>query len=116
MPSPGSDPASYSGTPLPQKLGIKPGFRFATPGAPASFATTLGALPDGVSWKRSVRGPLDLVVLFATAREDVRHRWPAVTDAVGGTGTVWVAWPKKASGVTTDITENTLREDLLPSG
>ena len=119
MPSPGPDrsaAAGYSGTPLPQKLGIKAGFRVAAVGAPEGFDETLGALPDGVTWKRQVRAPLDLVILFATARAAVVSEWSRVTDAVGEKGTVWVAWPKKSSGVATDITENTLREDLLPTG
>jgi hypothetical protein len=84
--------------------------------APAGFADLVGPLPPGAVWKRSVRAPVDLVVLFVTSRAVLTATWARVTSAVGETGVVWVAWPKKSSGVATDITENTLREDLLPSG
>jgi hypothetical protein len=63
-----------------------------------------------------VTGPVDLVVAFSTTRASLRERWATLTSAAGDDGTVWVAWPKNASRVPTDITESTLREDLLPSG
>jgi hypothetical protein len=67
-------------------------------------------------WKRALRAPVDLAVVFFTARADIVKRWPALTGAVGPQGVVWVAWPKKASGVATDVTEDALRELLLPTG
>jgi hypothetical protein len=109
--------AGYSGTPLARKLGITEGSIIAVLGeAPTDLAALLEPLPPGVRWKRSARAPLDLAVVFFTRRADVAKRWPAVTAAVGPQGTVWVAWPKRSSGVATDLTEDAFRADLLPSG
>ena len=108
--------AGYSGTPLAKKLGIVEGTRFAVKSDPPGFAVTLGPLPVGVERVTRVRGPLDVVIGFFTARSKLVAAWPALTQAVAPSGSVWVAWPKRSSGVPTDITENTLREDLLPSG
>jgi hypothetical protein len=108
--------AGYSGTPLPQKLGIKDGTRFAVAHAPDGFADTLGELPPTATWKRSLRAPLDVAIAFVTSRDHLVRAWPTLTAAVAPDGAVWVAWPKRSSGVATDITENTLRDELLPSG
>jgi hypothetical protein len=108
--------AGYSGTPLAKKLGIKEGMVLAAPGGPGGFADLLEPLPPGVAWKRQLRAPVDLAVAFFTVRSDVTKRWPALTGAVGPHGVVWVAWPKKSSGVATDITEDAFRELLLPTG
>ena len=108
--------AGYSGTPLANKLGIKEAMVIAAPGAPAEFPALLEPLPERVTWKRQLRAPLDLAVAFFTARADVTKRWPALTAAAGPQGVVWVAWPKKASGVATDLTEDAFRELLLPTG
>jgi hypothetical protein len=106
----------YSGTPLPKKLGIVAGTRFAVKSHPPDFAAILGPLPDEAQWLSRVRPPLDVAIAFFTARSKLVAAWPGLTAAVAPNGTVWVAWPKRASGVATDITEDTLREDLLPSG
>ncbi len=106
----------YSGTPLPKKLGIKDGTRFATKHAPDGFDTTLGELPDGATWRRQVRPGLDVVVAFYPSRTTMVREWPKLTAAVAPNGTVWIAWPKRASGVPTDITEDVLRDEFLPSG
>ena len=109
--------AGYSGTPLARKLGIKEGFALAALGpAPAGFVESLEPLPPGVRWKKQARPPLDLVVAFFTERSEVVKRWPTLTNAVGPNGTVWVAWPKKSSGVATNLTEDVFREELLPTG
>ncbi len=109
--------SGYSGTPLARKLGIKEGAAIAALGeVPPDLTTLLDPLPPGVRWKRSARAPLDLAIVFFTRRGDVTRRWPAVTTAVGPEGTVWVAWPKRSSGVATDLTEDAFRTDLLPSG
>ena len=108
--------AGYSGTPLPKKLGITEGVRFAVRSAPAGFDATLGELPYGVEWKRQLKPGLDVVVAFFTERAMLAPSWAGLTAAVAPNGTVWVAWPKRSSGVPTDITEDVLREDLLPSG
>ncbi len=108
--------AGYSGTPLPRKLGIVAGTRFAVKRAPADFASTLGELPDDAEWRRQVRPGLDVVVAFCTRRRELGRDWPALTRAVAPNGTVWIAWPKRASGVATDITEDVLRAEFLPTG
>jgi hypothetical protein len=108
--------AGYSGTPLAKKLGIKEDMTVVASNAPTDFAARLDPLPPGVSWKQQVRPPVDLAVAFFSERANVTKRWPALTKAVGPAGTVWVAWPKRSSGVPTDLTEDTFRELLLPTG
>jgi hypothetical protein len=106
--------AGYSGTPLAKKLGIGEGTRLAVLGAPKGF--TIPALPDGVAPQRAARGPLDVIVSFHTGRADLAARLPALMKALHVDGGLWVAWPKKASGVPTDITEDVVREVALPTG
>ena len=101
---------------MPKKLGIKPGSRFATKNAPDGFADTLGELPPESDWRRQVRPNLDVVVVFYTSRRRMVADWPSLTRAVEPNGTVWIAWPKKASKVPTDITEDVLRDEFLPTG
>jgi len=107
--------AGYSGTPLAKKLGISPGMIVHAANAPPSFAEMVG-LPDGVTWKAQLRAPIDVAVAFFTRGRDVSGRWPKLTAAVGHHGAIWVAWPKKSSGVATDLTEDSFRTLLLPSG
>jgi hypothetical protein len=102
--------AGYSGTPLAKKLGFKPGFAAAHVNAPDAFDALLGELPDGVTVKRRLRGPLDLVVCFVTERRDLERRLPALRRALAPAGMLWIAWPKRASGVETDMTEDVARE------
>ena len=106
----------YSGTPLPRKLGLKPGMRVAWPGAPDHFAGLLGPLPDGVTVKRRACAPLDLAVVFVTRRAVLARRLPGLRAAIAPDGAVWAAWPKRASGVATDMTEDVVRELALPLG
>jgi hypothetical protein len=108
--------AGYSGTPLARKLGIKDESRFAVRNAPDGFTATLGDVPPTAEWRKQVRAPLDMVVAFATTRARLRNEWPLLTRAVAPDGMVWVAWPKRSSGVPTDIMGDTLREDFLPTG
>src|SRR6516165_2545446 len=98
--------AGYSGTPLVQKLGIKAGHRVAFLGAPDGFGTTLGQLPPGVAMQANLRGePLDVIVLFAPDRGGLTWAFGRAARRLAQTGGLWVAWPKKASGVPTDLTE-----------
>jgi len=110
--------AGYSGTPLPRKLGIKPGQRVAFLDAPAEFAQALGALPDGVDTPRTtLRGsPLDLVVAFFVERRALAQRLPRLVAALQPAGALWIAWPKRASRVATDLTEDVVRELALAAG
>jgi hypothetical protein len=109
--------AGYSGTPLAQKLGIKAGQRVALLGAPADFHTLL-SLPEGVSLERSLGGknPFDVIVLFAMAERDLARRFVPTAKRLQPNGGLWVAWPKKASGVATDVTENAVRGVALAAG
>ena len=84
--------------------------------APDGFAAALGSLPIGAEQLARVRAPLDVVVAFFTSRAKLLGAWPALTRSAAPAGVVWVAWPKRSSGVATDITEDTLRADLLPTG
>ena len=108
--------AGYSDTTLLQKLGIKEGTRMATVNAPADFRENLGVLPLAVEWANRVRPPLDLVIAFHTKRSTLVANWPALTAAAHPNGAIWLAWPKKASGLVTDVNENVLREEFLPTG
>lgn len=113
--------AGYSGTPLPKKLGIKEGTLLATVHAPDGFDTTLGALPPEAERRSTLSPGLDVVIAFYTSRAALAAEWPKLTRAAAPNGTIWVAWPKKAgpkttNKVVTDITEDVLRELLLPSG
>ena len=108
--------AGYSGTPLPKKLGIKERTTFATVHMPGEFAATLGALPPEAEWRARLAPGLDVVIAFYESRALLAKEWPKLTTAVAPNGTVWVAWPKKASKMPTDITEDVVRELLLPSG
>jgi hypothetical protein len=95
--------AGYSGTPLPRKLGIKEGHEVAFVRAPEQFATALGDLPDGVRVKSRAVGPLDVIVFFVTRRAELERRFGALARALDPAGGLWIAWPKRASKVPTDI-------------
>ena len=107
--------AGYSGTPLAKKLGIEGDVVFTVRHAPADFASTLGDIGDAV-WQHSLLAPLDVIVAFHTLRAAVVTEWPKLTAPMQPAGGIWIAWPKRASGVRTDITEDALRADLLPTG
>jgi hypothetical protein len=107
----------YSGTPLPRKLGIKAGARLALIGAPDGFDETLGDLPDDVAVRRRVGGPpLDVIVAFSARRSLLERRLPALSAALDPAGGLWIAWPKRASGVPTDVTEDVVRTLGLAAG
>jgi hypothetical protein len=108
--------AGYSGTPLSQKLGIKPGARLHLINAPADFAVTLGPLPAAVEQVGGSAKNLDLAVLFVTAMADLQKRFPKVAARLASAGMLWIAWPKKASGVPTDLNENIVRDIGLAAG
>lgn len=109
--------AGYSGTPLATKLGIREGSSVALVGAPDGFGQELSPLPAGVRLSRQARGTnLDVVVFFTTARADLARRFLPLSQRIQPAGGLWVAWPKRSSGVTTDLTEDVLREIGLPHG
>jgi hypothetical protein len=95
--------SGYSRTVLPRKLGIKEGARLAVLSAPPGFDDTLGRLPPGVQLRRQARGRLDVVVYFVTRQAELTRRFPGLTRALALDGGLWVAWPKRTSGVATDL-------------
>jgi len=113
------DPAGYSGTPLPKKLGIKPGHRVRFVAAPPEFALALGELPaevDVLGDGDAGAGDLDLMVFFTMSEEELRGRYDGLAGSLRPAGMLWVAWPKKASGVRTDVTEDVVRAVALERG
>ena len=108
--------AGYSGTPLPKKLGITGEQRVAFPGAPESFMQTLGELPAAVEIRRRARGPLDVIVLFTRRRSELERRFETLKRALRPNGGLWIAWPKRTSGVRTDLTEDLIRQVGLGAG
>jgi len=108
--------AGYSGTPLPKKLGLKPPMTLAVINAPRGYRSWLGELPAGVRIVSKVGKPLQAAHLFATKRAVVKKNLAVLRKLVEQSGFVWVSWPKKASKVETDITEDVIREVALPLG
>jgi hypothetical protein len=109
--------AGYSGTPLVRKLGIKADARLGLIGAPDGFDATLGELPLGVRVRRRLGGdPFDVIVAFHSRRAELARRTPALADALDPDGGLWIAWPKRASGVASDVSETVVRELGLSAG
>jgi hypothetical protein len=109
--------AGYSGTPLSKKLGIKEGTRVGLLGAPPTFdRTALEPRPGGVTFATAAKGTFDVIVSFHTERAELQRRIPTLLDVLDVDGGLWIAWPKRASKVPTDITEDVLRDVWLPLG
>jgi hypothetical protein len=94
--------AGYSATPLVKKLGIKSGFNAALVNAPSGFASELD-LPSGVAINSRSKSPLDFVLLFVRSEKDLKRSFPKCATRLQPDGMLWVAWPKKSSGVSTDL-------------
>jgi len=107
--------AGYSGTPLATKLGIKAGHTVVVVGGPAGFLDSLAPLPP-VKLGTTVRGICDVIVLFVTRRSELERRLDGIVAHLEPAGGFWVAWPKKSSGVVTDMTEDVIRDVALPRG
>jgi hypothetical protein len=108
--------AGYSGKPLTQKLGIKPGFCIFVSGAPLSYPDIVGELPEGARLAVRLKAPLDMVHLFATRSDGLAKSLTRFRAAIAPHGMVWVSWPKKASGVATDLSDIVVRNIALPLG
>jgi hypothetical protein len=109
--------AGYSGTPLWRKLGYKPGLVARVDGGPKGYVALLGLPAEvGVSWLGRTRKPMAFVHVFATASSVLRAKLRGYRATLAPDGTLWVSWPKRASGVATDITEDVIRELALPMG
>ena len=108
--------AGYSGTPLAQKLGIKPGQTVATIGAPGNYRKLLAPLPEKVSLTPAVTKGASFIHIFGSDRKALEMELKRLRKVMAETGVLWVSWPKKSSGVKTDITEDVIRELCLPLG
>jgi hypothetical protein len=111
---PSSTAFGYSGTPLINKLGIKTGARLQFVSEPPGFSRLLGGLPQGT--KLAARGTLDFAILFVKSSAELRKSFSKLRDRLESNGMLWVAWPKKASGVSTDLAEGVVRQFGLDSG
>ena len=106
----------YSGKALGQKLGIKSWSRVKTRNAPAHYLQLLGELPRDVQVSSRIRKPVDFVHVFAIARAQLVAELKRALADIEQDGAVWVSWPKKTSGVSTDLTEDVIRDVALPMG
>ena len=133
-----AQPAGYPGTPLPRKLGIKPGARVGLAGAPDGFGALLEPLPDGARIEASISttgtpttggpaagaagpvlpgaGPFDVIVFFTVEQAELAGRLSELRARMAPAAGLWIAWPKRASRVPTDMTEDVIREIALPTG
>ena len=138
-----AQPAGYSGTPLPRKLGVKPGARVGLAGAPDGFGALLEPLPDGARIEAGAAaadapaadsagavlpgvvlpgpvlpgtGPFDVIVFFTVEQAELAGRLGELRARMAPAAGLWIAWPKRASGVPTDMTEDVIREIALPTG
>ena len=108
--------AGYSGTPLIKKLGIKEGFRVAFVNAPKDFDKDLGTLPVSVRKLRRPVRPMDFVLLFTKSAAALERDFARIAELLSPNGMLWVAWPKKVSGVVTDLSDNNVRQIGLSAG
>ncbi len=109
--------AGYSGTPLPKKLGIRDGSRVAVLNAPENFETTLGALPPRVAVRSTASGEADVIVVFVTKFARLKTEFgKAMRMMPPDAGMLWIAWPKKAAKMDTDLDENFIRDFGLAAG
>jgi len=108
--------AGYSGTPLPKKLGIKEGSRIELVNAPKDFQSELGELPDDVQFIGRPTKSLDIILLFVLTERALTRDFAKLAATLVSNGMIWIAWPKKSSGVATDLSEQRVREIGLNAG
>jgi len=108
--------AGYSGKSIPQKLGIKPGFCIFVDGLSSAYSDLVGLLPDDVTIAARLKAPLDMVHVFATQTAGLAARLRGCRAAIDPDGMIWVSWPKKSSGVATDLSDVVVRDTALPLG
>jgi hypothetical protein len=106
----------YSGTPLVKKLGFAPDMSVVLLHAPPNFSDLLGEIPSRVKISRRLTDPVDLALIFVQYAADLSTQVLALKTAVSPDGILWVAWPKRASKMPTDLSENLIREIVLPTG
>jgi hypothetical protein len=109
--------AGNSGTPLVKKLGFKEGFRTGLVNPPKGIQKELAPLPSGVDISvGKLTKPIDLIVLFAESQKMLKTQFPRLARKLTQNGMLWIAWPKKASGIATDLSDNSVREIGLAAG
>ena len=108
--------AGYSGTPLIKKLGIKEGFRVALVNSPKGFKKELGPLPDKTKFTPCVTNSLDVVLLFVNSEAELRRVFVLLATNLVANGMLWVAWPKKSSGMVTDLSFTNVQRIGLDTG
>lgn len=108
--------AGYSPTPLGKKLGIKTDYRVCTKNAPETYCELVSPLPEGVSISSRSRSNVDLCHFFTKSRRELESQLPRLMKIIRQDGMIWVSWPKKASKVPTDVTEDVIRAVALPLG
>jgi len=108
--------AGYSGTPLAKKLGFTEGCRVRITGAPADYLRLVTPRPGNITISPGIRNGIDIWHLFTKSAAGLRRRLPMAMNAIRPHGMIWVSWPKRASGVATDLTEDTIRAVALPLG
>jgi len=108
--------AGYSGTPLPKKLGIKEGSRIALVNAPKDFESELGELPDNVQFTKRPAKSLDIILFFVLNEQALTREFAKLAAQLAPNGMIWIAWPKKSAGVTTDLSEQRVRRIGLDAG
>jgi hypothetical protein len=108
--------AGYSGTPLPQKLGIKPDMIVVAIDAPDHYRKLLGQIPSGVNFATRPVGNTKFIHLFVKERRVLQQHLQSLRQKIADDAALWVSWPKKSSGVPTDITEDVIRTVALPLG
>ena len=108
--------AGYSGTPLAKKLGFKEGFRVGLVNPPRGLQEELEPLPDRIKMSERLAKPLDLILFFAASQKILKREFPKLAKKIEQDGTLWIAWPKKASGVVTDLSDNSVRRIGLDCG
>lgn len=109
-------PTGYSGTPLAKKLGYKVGYRVFVENAPDTYRASLDPLPDDVTFLARPAKDLDLIHVFTDSAKELAVKLKRCQKKLKPAGMLWVSWPKKASKVPTDITEDTIRDLALPLG
>jgi len=108
--------AGYLETPLPQKLGIKPGLTVVIINAPTNYRRLLGKIPEGVTFSDRLKPDSSFIHVFTRKRSELANRLPVLRARIADIGTVWVSWPKRSAGVPTDVTEDVVRAVALPLG
>lgn len=108
--------AGTSGKSVAQKLGIKPGFCIFADSAPRAYDKMVGPLPSGASVQAKPKPPLDMVHLFATQSAGLAAKLRGYRKVIASDGMIWVSWPKKSSGLASDLTDVVVRDTALPLG